>query len=183
MRPTLTLPLRLLLAAIAGLLVWPAVLAGNWLGGRLPRLLLDYGPLCGGAVFGLLVLVPFIAPAARHRVLRGAALVLAGAVIYALAVRSAVDGYGLPIAGRAAVSISGVLGALLSAAAASAIAPLSPRPRLWPYCAVSGLLGGLVVAAALDAESDLVVAAAHAVWEVLVCLALVVGVRKQGVVS
>lgn len=120
-----------------------------------------------GAVFGALVLAPYVGP--RQRIMRFALLCAASAGIYWLAVWFVTDG---PIGYDAVTSfvISGAGAALLSGLAVVAIAPQTIELRLVVFTLVAGAFGG----AAFDLKFafDQYLLAGHVAWQLLVCLAL-----------
>jgi hypothetical protein len=125
-----------------------------------------------GAVFGALVLAPYLGP--RQRVIRFFMLCLASAAIYWLAVWFVTDG---PIGYDAITSfvIAGAGAALLSGLAVVAIAPRSFDVRLIAFMLVAGAIGG----AAFDLKFafDQYLLAGHGAWQLLTCLALHFGFR------
>jgi len=125
-----------------------------------------------GAVFGALVLAPYLG--ARQRVIRFVLLCAASAAIYWLAVWFVTDG---PIGYDAitAFVIAGGGAALLSGLAVVAIAPRTFDMRLVAFMLVAGAIGG----AAFDLKFafDEYLLAGHAAWQILVCLALHFSIR------
>jgi uncharacterized membrane protein YsdA (DUF1294 family) len=125
-----------------------------------------------GAVFGALVLAPYLG--ARQRVIRFVLLCAASAVIYWLAVWFVTDG---PIGYDAitAFVIAGAGAALLSGLAVVAIAPHTFDMRLVAFTLVAGAIGG----AAFDLKFafDQYLLTGHAAWQILVCLALHFSIR------
>jgi hypothetical protein len=125
-----------------------------------------------GAAFGALVLGPYASTASRP--LRVLALAVASAAIYRLAVWFVTDG---PIGYDALVTfvLAGAGAALLSALAVAAIAPRAFGVKLLALVLAAGAIGGATFDINLPADSYLLVG--HAVWQLLVCLALHLGLR------
>ncbi len=120
-----------------------------------------------GSVFGALVLAPFVG--ARQRVARFVAMCVASAAIYYLAVRFVVDG---PIGYDMILSfiLAGGVAAPLSGLAVVLIAPRAFSWRLVALTFVAGAIGGATFDLKFSFDSNLLVG--HAVWQMLVCLAL-----------
>ena len=120
-----------------------------------------------GAVFGALVLAPYLG--ARQRIVRLILLCVASALIYWLAVWFVTDG---PIGYNAITSfvLAGAGAALLSGFAVVALAPRAFDLRLVAFTLVAGAIGG----AAFDLKFafDQYLLAGHCAWQILVCLAL-----------
>ena len=120
-----------------------------------------------GAVFGALVLAPYLGP--RQRIIRFVLLCAASAGIYWVAVWFVTDG---PIGYDAITSfvISGAGAALLSGLAVVAFAPRTFDVQLIAFTLVAGAIGG----AAFDLKFafDQYLLAGHVAWQLLVCLAL-----------
>ena len=127
-----------------------------------------------GAIFGALVLAPYVGP--RQLVIRLVLLCAASAAIYWLAVWFVTDG---PIGYDAitAFVIAGAGAALLSGFAVVAIAPRAFDMRLVAFTLVAGAIGG----AAFDLKFafDQYLLAGHVAWQLLVCLALHFGFRTS----
>jgi len=125
---------RVLLAALSGWLAWLAGSAPFPLTGR---------AVLQGAVFGALVLVPFLGPG-RGRAVRAAALLAGSVAIQLTALNLALH---LATLGPLpfAITAAAIAGALLVAALAQAAIPLRATWPLWPLAAAAGLLGGLVL--------------------------------------
>jgi hypothetical protein len=174
---------RCLLALASGYGAYPAGRLGDALDERLPLPLANWSAVLIGALFAALVLWPQLR-ASSGRTVRAAALVAASVAIYALTVRLAVSGYGpLQLGGTRAVALSGVLGAALVTAAVGALAPLPVTARIWVYALGAGLLGGVSFDALLNATlapEALLIGSGYAAWQLLVCLALELGARRQG---
>ena len=173
---------RLGLAALSGYGAWPAGLLGDRLEETLPLGFSSWTNILVGALFGALVLAPWV-PRRPRAALRIAALVLAAVLIYTLAVWLSVINWGpLNLGGAAAIIASGVLGACLVTAAVVLGAPLQASPSIWGYAIVAGLAGGTVFHYAITADGgppSLVIGTGYAVWQVLVALALALG-RRAG---
>jgi len=120
-----------------------------------------------GAVFGALVLAPYLGP--RQKIVRLILLCAASALIYWLAVWFVTDG---PIGYNAITSfvLAGAGAALLSGLAVVALAPRAFDLRLVAFTLLAGAIGG----AAFDLKFafDQYLLAGHAAWQMLVCLAL-----------
>lgn len=131
-----------------------------------------------GAVFGALVLGPYVGP--KQRALRICLLAVAGAGIYYLSIRFVADG---PFSYDATTSfvVAGIGSAVLCAVATIAIAPRAPDWRVVPLAAVAGAIGGAVFNVNFSFDQDLLVP--HAVWQLLVCLALHLGLRDRPAVA
>jgi hypothetical protein len=127
-----------------------------------------------GAVFGALVLGPYVGT--NHRAMRILSLSVASAVIYYLAVKFVVDG---PIGYEAITSfvIAGAGAAVLCGVATVLLAPCAPGWRVVPLAAVAGALGGATFELKLPFDPNLLVA--HAIWQLLVCLALHFSLRER----
>lgn len=125
---------RLASAALSAVLAWWAGSAAWPLSAR---------ALAQGAIFGALVLVPFL-PAGPGRGVRAAALVAGGMIIQLLALSLARHLLALmPLSW--AITAAGVCGALLVALLAQAVIPLRAPWPLWPVAAAAGLVGGLLL--------------------------------------
>jgi hypothetical protein len=173
---------RLGLAIVSGYGAWPAGLLGDRLEEWLPLAFSSWTNILVGALFGALVLAPWVTRGPRAA-LRVAALVLAAVLIYTLAVWLVVINWGpLDLGGAAAVIASGVLGACLVTAAVLIGAPLTASPLIWAYAIAAGLAGGTVFHYAITADGgppSLVIGTGYAVWQVLVALALALGWRAR----
>jgi hypothetical protein len=127
-----------------------------------------------GAVFGALVLGPYVGT--QQRALRVLLLAIASAAIYYLAVRFVAEGRG----GYDAITsfvIAGAGSAVLCAIATILLAPCAAGWRVVPLAAVAGALGGAVFDLKLASDSNLLLP--HAAWQLLVCLALHLGLRER----
>ena len=131
-----------------------------------------------GAVFGALVLGPYVGP--KQRALRIVLLATASAGIYYLAVRFVADG---PFSYDATTSfvIAGSASAVLCAIATILIAPCAPDWRVVPLAAVAGAIGGATFDFKLSFDQNLLMP--HAVWQLLVCLALHFGLRERSAMA
>ena len=131
-----------------------------------------------GALFGALVLGPYVGR--KQRALRIFLLAIASAAIYYLAIRFVADG---PIGYDAITSfiIAGSGSAVLCAVATILLAPCAPDWRVVPLAAAAGAIGGAVFDVKLAFDSNLLVP--HAAWQMLVCLALHLGLRERSVVA
>jgi len=127
-----------------------------------------------GVVFGALVLGPYVGP--KQRALRIVLLAIASAVIYYLAVRFVADG---PFSYNATTSflIAGSASAVLCGVATILLAPCAPGWRVVPLAAVAGAIGGAAFDVKLSFDQNLLLP--HAVWQLLVCLALHFGLRQR----
>lgn len=128
-----------------------------------------------GAVFGALVLGPYAAP--RRRIARIAALAVASAAIYWLAVRFVTEA---PMPFDVIVSLV-VAGSLAALSCGVAVIVIAPRPFGWklvPLLFAAGALGG--AAFKIRIPDDELLLAGHATWQLLVCLALHFGLRPSG---
>ena len=171
--PTLPGKLALVLVSIAG--YWlSGVLsqavdpdAANWL--AFP---LRHAP---GLIFGLLVMGPYVAR--RPYALRHIAMAVASAVIYYLAVQFVIEG---PFSYDTITPflISGGIAALLIAAAVMLLSPLAWRWMPLAIAAVLGSAGGATFEwDPLTGSGSFTLVGPHLVWQVLVCLALHIGLR------
>ena len=131
-----------------------------------------------GAVFGALVLGPYVGP--KQRALRIVLLAIASAGIYYLAVRFVADG---PFSYDATTSfvLAGSASAVLCAIATILIAPCAPDWRVVPLAAVAGAIGGAAFDFKLSFDQNLLMP--HAVWQLLVCLALHFGLRERAAMA
>lgn len=157
--------LRTLLVLVSGLSMLPL----------LARVALPYGVLVAGAVFGALVLVPFI-EAPRARLLRALALVAGAALIHWGSVRlgASLDQHLQGGYGAAAVicGVPGLTGALLCALLTALVAPLRPVWTVVAVTSVAGFFGAQAFFFALPLGGYLL-------WQLLVFLALYASARGQ----
>jgi hypothetical protein len=163
-------PLRLLLAALSGLLcgLVPAL--------ALPR---DLSSLLQGAIFGALVLVPFLG-SVRWRTARAVVLVAGGMAIQLMAVRLALHLYihgpfASPVRLWSAVTPAALAGALLVAALGSAVIPLYADSRFWALATLAGLAGGLLLGLPSGLGAGPAWSFGMVAWQMLVCAALCCG--------
>jgi len=130
-----------------------------------------------GLIFGALVMAPY-ALESSHRAVRMVALAIASAVIYHFAVRFVVDG---PL-GYSTITpyvIAGAGAALLTGFAVVALAPRRMTWRLPVLTFVAGAIGGAAFDWQLPVEwapNDL---HAYLAWQLLVCLSLDRGLRRD----
>jgi hypothetical protein len=131
-----------------------------------------------GAIFGALVMAPYAR--GPHRLLRGLALAAASAAIYWLAVWFVTDG---PMGYDSIVSftVAGALAAVLCGVAVAMLAPNAMSGRLFLLTLLAGAVGGATFDLKLAYDQNLLVA--HAAWQLLVCLALHVGLHRGPAVS
>lgn len=167
---------RLVLVMISSLSVYPlAILTTRVIGDDLYSF-----PITGG-VFGVLVLVPFLA-APRARLLRAVALVVGPMFIYWGVARLSGIYFRSVLPLAAVWAIPGVAGALLCAVLTAIVAPLQARLRAVVLASLGGLVGGMAFgAAAVLIRSDdsgffgFAAWAAYIVWQLLVFLGLYFG--------
>ena len=177
---------RLALAMLSGLLTYPAILIDSALGPQSYLLNFSWWIILHGAIFGVLVLVPFIT-SDTHRTLRAVALVVASVVSYDAAIKIP-DLVELNLPGDLGdFLVAGVSGALLVATAVRFVAPLRVGLPYWSFAFLAGAIGGFVFAMTFnvcdwDSCSSpglvLVYTSGWAVWQSLVCAALFVGSRR-----
>ena len=131
-------------------------------------------PYVAGAIFGGFVLMPYVGT--DRRVARIAALWVAGALIYRLAVWFAVDG---PLNYEVLVTfvITGAGAAVLCALAVALLAPRPLRPLALGLALVAGALGG--ASFEIKVASDEFMLLGHGCWQLLVCLALHAGFERR----
>jgi hypothetical protein len=131
-------------------------------------------PYVAGAIFGGFVLMPYVG--ADRRAVRIAALWVAGALIYRLAVWFATDG---PLNYDVLVTfvITGAGAAVLCALAVALLAPRPYRPLALVFALVAGALGG--ASFELKVASDEFMVLSHGCWQLLVCLALHAGFDRS----
>ncbi|MEX1994277.1 MAG: hypothetical protein WD929_06420 [Steroidobacteraceae bacterium] len=126
-------------------------------------------------IFAVLVMAPYAA-ASRHRWLRMLAMCVASVLIYRLAVALVVDG---------PFGYDSIISYLLSGAGAAMLIGISvvvlvPRrlPWLLPvYCLFAGAIGGAAFEDSMWPGSGYAELGGHLIWQVLVCLALHLGLR------
>jgi hypothetical protein len=183
----LSLAPRLALAALSGLLTYPANRLDTLLGPESYPPLFSWWLILHGLIFGLLVMAPFVTR--NHR--RGArilALAIASVFIYDLAIRIP-DLIEIEMLGDTGdFIVAGISGAVLVATAVRFIAPLVVTPAYWGFSFLAGLVGGFVFSLAFEvcewdqcAETWMILpyAAGWIVWQSLVCAAMFLGVRRK----
>jgi hypothetical protein len=159
----LSWPIRLVLAGLSGVL---SGLALMYL--PLPQ---DERSLLQGAVFGALVLVPFL-PLQRWCGVRSIALIAGGGAIQLTAARLA--RYlllSLHAHRLTAISCAGVAGSLLVGVLARTLIPLHAGWRLWTSVTAAGLVAGVLLGS-LPAHAGPAWIFGLVAWQVLVCAAL-----------
>lgn len=119
-------------------------------------------------VFGALVMVPYVSASGRW-LLRAAALCVASAVIYYVAVRFVVDG---PFHYNTLTSfaVSGAGAALMVGLAVVVFGPRQFRAKLVPIMLVAGAAGGIVFDHKFSMDESMLLG--HLAWQMLVCVAL-----------
>jgi hypothetical protein len=128
------------------------------------------------AAFGALVMAPYSA-ASRLRVVRIVAMCVASAAIYFYAIRFVVDG---PFSDSTITPflMSGGGAALLIGLSVVLLAPRRASWRLFALCLVAGIIGGAAFDESIWRGSGFAEVGGHLVWQVLVCLALHLGIRQ-----
>jgi membrane associated rhomboid family serine protease len=128
-----------------------------------------------GAIFGVLVMAPYAA-ASRLRLPRILAMCVASAAIYYYAVKFVADG---PFSYNSIVPflVSGGGAALLVGISVVMLAPRQSSWRLLGLCLVAGIVGGGAFNDMVGLGSDFGEIGGHLIWQVLVCLALHLGLR------
>ena len=183
--PSLTT--RLLLVVLSGLLTYPAIKLDTFLTPDRYPPILSWWMLLHGVVFGALVMAPFVS-ASNYRGLRIAALIVASAASYYIAIEVAsLDDFAI-LTERVQFMIAGLTGAFLTVAATRHIAPLKVRPAYWLWSAVAGLAGGAVFSFTIEVcfwdrcnawWHVLPYASGWIAWQGLVCLAMVFGQQQD----
>jgi len=177
---------RVIFALVASLLWWAMVEAADSL---------DVGVYliwATGGVYAALVLVPYLPGIQGVKLLRAVSLVLIGVLSYWSALTFAADGAapGIWMLDPQTVSmeIAGALGALIIGIGARLLIPLALRWQGWLLLVAAGLLGALAVNLGFDAAagtpgggSNLYLLPGHAVWQLLVCLALFYGSDQRAI--
>ena len=179
----LSLPPRLGLAVLSGILTFPAILVDSALGPTTYPPVFSWWIILHGLLFGFLVMAPFVTSRHRRR-LRAVILALASVLIYDAAIRIP-DLVALEFLGELGdFIVAGVSGAVLVATAVRYIAPLAVAPAYWVYCIIAGLAGGAIFAYTFGAcdwdqcsPSWRVVPYAFGwvAWQALVCAAMYTG--------
>jgi hypothetical protein len=178
---------RLALAALSGILTYPANRLDTLMGPESYPPLLSWWLILHGLLFGLLVMAPFVTRS-QHRGIRVLALAVASVFIYDLAIRIP-DLIAIEILGDTGdFIVAGVSGAVLVATAVRFIAPLEVTPAYWGLSLLAGLVGGFVFSRTFevcewdrctDAWMILPYAAGWIIWQSLVCTAMFLGVRQK----
>lgn len=173
---SLPLPVKLALAALSG--------GSSWLIDELVNRF-DWDTTIFGelawpshlvaAIFGALVMSPYAA-ASSVRLLRVVGMCVASAFIYFYAVKFVADGP-LSYNTLAPFLISGTAAALLVGLAVVVLAPRRASWRLFVLCLVAGVAGGAAFDDAIWLDSGLGEIGGHLAWQILVCLALHLGLR------
>ena len=183
----LSLAPRLALAALSGVLTYPAIRLDTLLGPESYPPLFSWWLILHGLVFGVLVMVPFVTGSHR-RAVRILALAAASVFIYDLAIRIP-DLIAIEVLGDSGdFIVAGIAGAVLVATAVRFIAPLKVTPAYWGFSVLAGLIGGFVFSRTFevcewdkcaDAWMILPYSAGWIVWQSLVCAAMFFGVRRK----
>ncbi len=127
-----------------------------------------------GAVFGALVLAPYVGP--RRRMLRIVGLCVASAAIYRLAVWFVTEGpldYDMLVT----FAVAGAGAAILCGLAVTCIAPRPYGPVVFVATLAGGAIGGASFEFKIATDQFLLVS--HAIWQLLACLALHAGFRDR----
>ncbi len=174
---SMTLPVKLVLAAVSASSYWwiefPFGLLDDWSGSALGN---THWPLHTIAViFGVLVMAPYAA-ASRMPLLRMLAMCVASALIYFLAIEFVADG---PFSYNtvAPYLISGGGAALLVGLSIVMLVPRRASWRLFALCLVAGVIGGAAFEDSFWLGFGFHEIGGHLAWQVLVCLALHLGLR------
>ncbi len=180
---------RLALAALSGILTYPANQLDTAMGPESYPPIFSWWLILHGLLFGLLVMAPFVT-SRQQRVTRVLVLAVASVFIYDLAIR-APDLVAIEILGDTGeFVVAGISGAVLVATAVRFVAPLTVTPAYWGFSFLAGLIGGFVFSQAFEiCEWDkcaatwmiLPYAAGWIVWQSLVCAAMFFGVRRTEV--
>lgn len=176
----LSLPTRLGLAALSGLLTYPAFMLSDALDAVWQPPILDWWKILHGVLFGALVMVPYISSKDRLG-LRATALIISSVVAYVAAIEVP-NLISPPIGGEVAEFMeAGVIGAVLVAVATRFIAPLVTRPRYWGFTLVAGIIGGAIFSqtfgiCVMDSCDSLAKISPYSLgwvtWQMLVCAAI-----------
>ena len=182
----LALAPRLALAALSGILTYPANLLDTAMGPESYPPVFSWWLILHGLLFGLLVMAPFVTDH-QYRRLRVMVLAVASIFIYDLAIRIP-DLIAIEILGDTGdFMVAGVSGAVLVATAVRFVAPLTVTPAYWGFSFLAGLVGGLVFSQSFTvcdwdkcAEAWMILpyAAGWIVWQSLVCTAMFLGIRR-----
>jgi hypothetical protein len=119
-------------------------------------------------VFGALVMVPYVTASGRWA-LRAAALCVASAAIYYVAVRFVVDGP-FHYDTLTSFAVSGAGAALLTGLAVVVLGPHQFRAKLIPLMLGAGAAGGIVFDHKFSIDESMLLG--HLAWQALVCVAL-----------
>lgn len=178
---------RLALAALSGILTYPANRLDAAMGPESYPPIFSWWLILHGLLFGLLVMAPFVT-AGRYRWTRVIVLAVASIFIYDLAIRIP-DLIAIEILGDTGdFMMAGISGAVLVATAVRFVAPLTVTPAYWGFSFLAGLVGGFVFSQAFEvcawdkcAEAWMILpyAAGWIVWQSLVCAAMFLGVRRE----
>jgi hypothetical protein len=165
---------HMLLATVSGASAWPLNYALEWLDSTgLPGAWAENSYIFVGAIFGALVLVPFVSDR-RRRTGAIVALVLGSVAVYGLVVEFATKQYGpLKLDYDVAIVVSGLLGAVLVGLLAKIAVPLKTPGIFWVAVSAAGLSGGFLFSLVWESDYDAIAATGFIGWQVLVCLALV----------
>ena len=177
---------RVALAAISGILTYPANRLDTAMGPESYPPIFSWWLILHGLLFGLLVMAPFVTDR-RHRGTRVLVLAVASIFIYDLAIRIP-DLIAIEFLGDTGdFMVAGISGAVLVATAVRFVAPLRVTPAYWGFSFLAGLVGGFVFSQAFEvcdwdkcAEAWMILpyAAGWIVWQSLVCAAMFLGVRR-----
>ena len=128
------------------------------------------------AIFAVLVMAPYVA-ASRLRSVRILAMCVASAAIYFFAVLFVARG---PLSYNTIPPfvISGGGAALLVGLAVVVLAPRKASRRLFVLCLVAGAIGGAAFGNSIWPGAGLAEFGGHLAWQVLVCVALHLGLRS-----
>lgn len=185
--PDISLLPRLALAALSGLLTYPASLLGDALDRFGPAPVLEWWIILHGILFGALVMTPYISSDKRIA-LRATAMIIASVLAYYAAIKLP-ELLVIPFDEDAIAFIeSGVIGAGLVALATRFIAPLSTLARYWGLTLLAGVIGGAIFSqtfddCVLDSCDSLIKILWYSfgwiAWQMLVCAAIWVGIRHD----
>jgi len=198
----ISLRIRLALAALSGMLTYPATLLGDLLDqfGQPP--IFEWWVILHGTLFGAMVMAPFIS-SHKHVALRVTAMIISSVIAYYAAIELP-EIIPLPIDSEvAAFAEAGAIGAVLVALATRLIAPLaapldspldsplsaplSTHARFWGLTLLAGAVGGAIFSQtfsicalqACDSFAELIsYSFGWIAWQMLVCAALWLGVRR-----